>query len=108
MPTTTRNHDANPSEVAILARVLGNEDGESPPVMARYVLTLGFNDHEKARMHDLVVRNQEGALSLAEQDELFAYAKGAPYSPSSNSRLDAHSASNPKNAPPPNSRDVHG
>jgi hypothetical protein len=75
MPTTTKNHDTNTSEVAILARVLGNGDGRLPPGMARYVLTLGFNDHEKARMHDLAVRNQDGALSPAEKDELFAYAK---------------------------------
>jgi hypothetical protein len=43
--------------------------------MARYVLTLGFSDHDKARMHELAVRNQGDALSAAESEELFAYAK---------------------------------
>jgi hypothetical protein len=76
MPTThTTNGHAAPSEVAILARVLGNEEGGRPPDMARYVLTLGFGDRDKARMHDLAVRNQAGALTDAERDELFAYAK---------------------------------
>jgi hypothetical protein len=68
------NH-ARQSEVAILARVLGNEKGRLPPVMARYLLTLGFTEGEKARMHDLAVRNQEGALSPEEREEMFAYAK---------------------------------
>jgi hypothetical protein len=32
--------------------------------LARYVLTLGFNDEDQARMTDLAARNQEGDLSL--------------------------------------------
>ncbi len=75
MPTTTNNHDASTSEVAILARVLSNEKGRLPPAVARYVLTLGFNDREKTRMHDLAVRNQDDALDSAEKEELFAYVK---------------------------------
>ncbi len=70
------NHQvAGASEVAILARILGNEDGQLPLEMARYLLTLGFNVREKARMHDLTVRNQADALSEAEKEELFAYVK---------------------------------
>ena len=38
-------------------------------------LTLGFGERDKARMHDLAVRNQEDALSPVEKEELFAYAK---------------------------------
>jgi hypothetical protein len=45
--------------------------------MARYLLTLGFGERDKARMHDLAVRNQEDALGPAEKKELFAYAKAA-------------------------------
>jgi hypothetical protein len=63
------------SEVAILARVLGNGRDELPREMARYVLTLGFSERDRARMHELAVRNQEDALVPAEQDELRAYAK---------------------------------
>jgi hypothetical protein len=73
MPTTI-NH-ANQNEVAILARILGNEEGQLPRAIARYLLTLGFRERDKTRMHDLAVRNQDGALAPAEREELFAYAK---------------------------------
>jgi hypothetical protein len=66
---------ASPSEVAILARVLGNERGQLPVRMARYFLSLGFSDEDKARMHDLAERNQGDALSPGEREELAAYAK---------------------------------
>jgi hypothetical protein len=75
MSTSTINHNAGTSEVSILARVLGNEEGQLPLGIARYLLTLGFSDREKARMHHLAVRNQADALSPAEQEELFAYVK---------------------------------
>lgn len=74
MPTTTANN-GNHSEISILARILGNEEGELPPSMARYILTLGFSECDKDRMHDLAVRNQEDALTPAEKEELLAYAK---------------------------------
>jgi hypothetical protein len=72
---TTANHAAAESEVTILARILGNDQGRLPAPMARYLLTLGFSERDKERMHDLAVRNQEDALSPAEQEELKGYAK---------------------------------
>ena len=69
----TEPDPASSSEIAILAKVLGN--GHMPPVTARYLLNVGFTDDEKAHMHDLAVRNQEDALSPAEKEELLAYAK---------------------------------
>jgi hypothetical protein len=74
MHKSTAN-DAGQDEVTILARVLCNEEGQLPADIARYLLTLDFSERDKARMHDLAVRNQEGALSSAEKEELFAYAK---------------------------------
>ncbi|HZV04579.1 MAG TPA: hypothetical protein VE999_05775 [Gemmataceae bacterium] len=62
-------------EVTILARILCNEEGQLPADIARYLLTLGFSEQDNARMHDLAVRNQEGKLSGAEKEELFAYGK---------------------------------
>lgn len=62
-------------EVSILARVLGNDHAELPIDMARYLLTLGFSPHDRDRMHDLAVRNQDDALSDDERNELFAYAR---------------------------------
>jgi hypothetical protein len=63
------------NEVSILARVLGGETGELPGDLARYILNLTFNERDKARMHDLIVRNQADALSPAEKEELFAFGK---------------------------------
>ncbi len=63
------------SEVTILARILGNDREQLPRTMARYLLTLGFSDRDKARMHTLAVRNQEDALPPAEKEELLGYAK---------------------------------
>jgi hypothetical protein len=74
MHSTTTNH-TSPTEVTILARLLGNEKGQLPQPMARYLLNLGFSDAEKSHMHDLAVRNQDNALSLSEKEELLAYAK---------------------------------
>ena len=73
MSTTTTHTGEN--EVTILARALGNERGQLSPEMARHILDLGFSDRDKARMHDLAVRNQEDALSAAEKQEMHAYGK---------------------------------
>jgi hypothetical protein len=73
MTTATRPPGEN--EVTILARILSNENGQLPTDLARYILNLGFSERDKARMHDLAVRNQDDALSAAEKEELFAFAK---------------------------------
>ena len=62
-------------EVKILTRVLGRDEDELPPAVARYLLTIRFGDRDKARMHDLAARNQEDVLSAQEKEELVAYAK---------------------------------
>jgi hypothetical protein len=69
--TTRRGED----EVTILARILGNENGQLPKDFARYILELGFSERDKARMHDLIVRNQEDALTPAEKEEMHAFGK---------------------------------
>jgi hypothetical protein len=74
MPSTTANH-ASVSEVGILARVFNDDRGQLPSALARYLLNVGFPEADKARMHDLAVRNQSDALSVAEREELFAYEK---------------------------------
>jgi hypothetical protein len=69
------NQDIGENEVTILARILGNERGQLPRDLARYILDLGFSDRDKARMHDLVVRNQGDALTPVEKEELSAFGK---------------------------------
>ncbi len=75
MKASTSDKVSTQTEVSILGRVFSNEQGELPPEIARYILGLGYSDADKARMHDLAVRNQDDALSSAEKEELFAYAK---------------------------------
>jgi hypothetical protein len=75
MPMTTTKSQARETEVTILARVLGNDGGELSTKMARHILDVGFSDRDKARMHDLVVRNQDDALSPSEKEELLAFGK---------------------------------
>jgi hypothetical protein len=65
----------NGNEVAILARLLGNDQERLPRAMARYLLALQFSDGDKARMHNLAIRNQADSLEPPEKDELIAYAK---------------------------------
>jgi hypothetical protein len=71
--STVQTTNAAVSEIAILGRVLGNGKPFTP-ALARHVLALGFSEEDKARMNDLAVRNQQGALSPAEREELRGYA----------------------------------
>jgi hypothetical protein len=72
MSTTARTGD---NEVTILARVFDNERGLLPRELARSLLDVEFSERDKARMHDLTVRNQEDALSSEEKEELVSFAK---------------------------------
>lgn len=72
--STVTTH-ASENEVTILARILINENGQLPEEMARYILSLNISDRDKARMHDLAVRNQDDALTPAEKEEMFAFGK---------------------------------
>ena len=73
MSTATTHNREN--EVTILARFLGNGDGQLPKDVARYILDLHVSERDKARMHDLAVRNQDDALTAAEKEEMHAFAK---------------------------------
>jgi hypothetical protein len=73
--STTVSNNASVSEAGILARVMSDGLEQMPSNIARYISELNFPKEDKARMHDLAVRNQEGALSDSEREELFAYAK---------------------------------
>jgi hypothetical protein len=66
---------ASTSEMAIFGRLLQAERGDLSPKLARYVLTLGFGSADQARMRELAARNQEGALSAVEAEELRNYVK---------------------------------
>lgn len=72
MSTTARTGD---NEVTILARVFDDERGLLPRELARSIVDVDFSDRDKARMHDLAVRNQDDALSPGEKEELYGFAK---------------------------------
>jgi len=63
------------SEIAIFARLIKADQGDLSRQLARYILTLGFDEEDQARMSDLAGRNQEGALAAEEQEELHNYVK---------------------------------
>lgn len=59
----------------IFGRLIEEAEGEISQSTARYLLSLGFSDSDKARMHDLAHRNQQGRLSEAETELLYNYAR---------------------------------
>ena len=72
---TAATTHASENEVTILARILGNENGELPDDFARYLLAHEISERDKARMHELAVRNQNDELTPAEKEELYGFAK---------------------------------
>lgn len=70
---TTKDAKAGTSLIAIFGRLIKADEGSLGQELSRYVLTLGFSAEDQARMRDLADRNQEGALSPAEQEELQNY-----------------------------------
>jgi hypothetical protein len=65
----------NVSEAAIFGRVFADGRQSLTPELARHILALGFDDEDKARMHELAVKNQEGRISTEELQELDSYIK---------------------------------
>jgi hypothetical protein len=63
------------SEIAIFARLIKADEGKLSRELARYILTLGFDEEDQARMSNLAARNQEGALAHEEREELLSYVK---------------------------------
>lgn len=84
-PSTHRGSKASPSpdvgvmmsssEAAIWGRLFEPEHDDLSPVEARYLLPIGFNEADKKRAHELLVKNQEDALTAEERAELENYRK---------------------------------
>ncbi len=70
---SNKDHANGKDRAAIFARLWETEQGHMPRLLARMVLRLGFRDRDKACMHRLAVKNQEGLLSCAEIKELDNY-----------------------------------
>lgn len=65
------------SEAAIWMRLIRPERDVRTAEAARSILAMGFDEHDKARLHELVARNQDDALSLEEREELENYLRVA-------------------------------
>ena len=75
MATSRSSVDDRTSEIAIFARLIKANDGDLSRELARYILTLGFDEEDQARMRALAERNQEGTLAPKERVELQNYVK---------------------------------
>ena len=70
MTTATRDN----TEAAIWERVI-HPQGKMSVAAARQILQLEFSDEERARMHELAVKNQAGRLTQEESSELDNYMR---------------------------------
>jgi hypothetical protein len=73
----TQTPGTSASEAAIFSRVFTDGRQGLTPEMARHILALEFSDDDKARMHELAVKNQEGHISPEELRDLDSYLKVA-------------------------------
>jgi hypothetical protein len=63
------------SEAAILTRVIQPKRDDLSPSAARALLKFTFPEKDRKRMHELAVKNQDGTLTAAEEQELDAYVR---------------------------------
>jgi hypothetical protein len=75
MATGPITNDDRTSEIAMFARLINTEQGDLGRELARYILTLGFDEEDQATMRELAERNQESALDAEEREELQNYVK---------------------------------
>jgi hypothetical protein len=76
MATQQQTDSGSNVEAAILTRVIHPERADLPEEAAEAVLKLfSLDQGDSDRLHDLLVRNQDDALTPAEKDELEAYLR---------------------------------
>jgi hypothetical protein len=63
------------NEAAILSRVIQADHDGLSLAAARAFLRLKFAADDQQRMHELAVKNQDGALTAAERQELDGYLR---------------------------------
>jgi hypothetical protein len=75
MATARVTEEDRTSEIAIFARLIKADEGNLSRELARYIMTLGFEEDDQARMRDLAERNQEDSLAPDEKRELQNFVK---------------------------------
>ena len=63
------------AEAAILSRLVKPNRADFSPEVAEALLKLDFEPTDRDRMHELAVKNQEGSLTKAEEEELHSYRR---------------------------------
>ncbi len=63
------------SESAILSRVVLPERGDFTADLARVILALDFDEHDRQRMHELAEKAREGTLTAPEKEEVANYER---------------------------------
>jgi hypothetical protein len=63
------------SDAAIWERLIQSREGNLPPEVARFFLSLEFSERDLNQMHALATKNQEGSLSDEERAQLRAYRR---------------------------------
>ena len=63
------------AEAAILNRLVKPNRADFSPEVAEALLKLDFDQADRERMHELAVKNQEGGLTKAEEEELHSYRR---------------------------------
>ncbi|WP_406699334.1 hypothetical protein V5E97_10725 [Singulisphaera sp. Ch08] len=63
------------TDAAVFGRLIKPNHGDFSPTAAREILSLQFDDDDKARMHQLSLKAQEGTLTPDEQAEIESYRR---------------------------------
>lgn len=71
----THQAHASSTEAAILSRMIHPEQDDLPDEVARALLRLRLDRQDMDRLHELVTKNQDDALTVAERDELESYLR---------------------------------
>jgi hypothetical protein len=75
MATGQRAKPDRSSDIANFARLIKADEGSLPRNLARYILSLGFDEEDQPRMRELAKRNQESSLTSDEQEQLGNFVK---------------------------------
>ena len=71
----TESHITHTGDAAILTRLIRPDDDNLPAAEARALLNIRFDSRELNRIHELVTKNQDDALTPAEKADLESYLR---------------------------------
>jgi hypothetical protein len=72
---STETQTSPPTETAILARLIHPDRDDLTATEAEAWLNVRFEGHDLDRIHELLRKNQDGALTPAERDEMETYLR---------------------------------